>query len=304
MTLGVFLAVLGAAFLHAAWNGLIRTGNPGGSRLQNLLVMALVQGMIGVGLLVLAPLPPAAVWPWLVAAAALHTGYKLCLSVAYDHGDLSRVYPLARGSAPLMVLVASAVVGADVLTGAGVAAVLVLGLGILTMAAGALRSGESRRLIPWALATAVMTTGYTLVDGLGARAAGHLLDVPGLDLRAGRAVLRPLRAALRGPAIFRVPARGWGMGALAAMASLGAYGVVVWAMTEAPIALVGRVARDLDPVRHADRLAAVRRTAGPRQAGRGGLILLGVGPDADHGMTQASFLPSWPRPSCMHCGMR
>ena len=90
MTLGVFLAVLCAAFLHAAWNGLIRTGNPGGSRLQNLLAMALVQGMIGVGLLVFAPLPPAAVLPWLVAAAALHTGDRLCLSLASAPADLTR----------------------------------------------------------------------------------------------------------------------------------------------------------------------------------------------------------------------
>ncbi|MEZ5796882.1 MAG: hypothetical protein R3D63_04945 [Paracoccaceae bacterium] len=105
--------MLSAAFLHAAWNGLIRTGNPGGSRLQNLLVMGLVQGGIGVVLLALAPLPQPGVWPWIIAAAALHSGYKLCLAAAYDHGDLSRVYPLARGSAPLMVLAVSAALGTD-----------------------------------------------------------------------------------------------------------------------------------------------------------------------------------------------
>jgi multidrug transporter EmrE-like cation transporter len=154
VTFGVFLAVLSAALLHAAWNGLIRTGNPGGSRLQNLLVMAMVQGAIGVALLALSPLPQTPVWPWIIAAAALHTGYKLCLSAAYDHGDLSRVYPLARGSAPLMVLVASVLTGADVLTWPEVAAVLVLVAGILTMAGGALWAG------------------------------GAFVDVPGLDLRA------------------------------------------------------------------------------------------------------------------------
>lgn len=239
MSLGVFLAVLGAAFLHAAWNGLIRTGSPGQSRLQNLLVMALVQGGIGVVLLALAPMPGPQVWPWIVAAALLHTGYKLCLSAAYDHGDLSRVYPLARGSAPLLVLVASAAVGADVLTAGEVLAVLVLAAGILTMAAGALRAGESRRLIPWALATAVMTTGYTLVDGLGARAAGDLLMFLGWTFALDGVVFGLAVAALRGPGVFRVSALGWARGALAAMASLGAYSVVVWAMTKAPIALVG-----------------------------------------------------------------
>lgn len=276
MTLGVFLAVLGAAFLHASWNGLIRTGNPGGSRLQNLLVMALVQGAIGVALLAFAPLPPRHIWPWIIAASALHTGYKLCLSAAYDHGDLSRVYPLARGSAPLMVLLASVAVGADILTFGEVLAVLVLVAGILTMAGGSILAGESRRLIPWALATAVMTTGYTLVDGLGARAAGHLLMFLGWTFALDGVFFGLVVLALRGPQIFRVSARGWGIGALAAAASLGAYGVVVWAMTQAPIALVGAL-------RECSILFAMLigwRFFGER-LGRdklvaGGLILLGV----------------------------
>jgi drug/metabolite transporter (DMT)-like permease len=236
----VFLAVLAAAFLHAAWNGLIRTGGAGAaSRLANLLVMALVQGAIGVVLLSVAPWPAAGVWPWIVAAAALHTGYKLCLAAAYAHGDLSRVYPLARGSAPLMVLLVSAAVGADRLTTSDVLAVLVLAAGILTLAAGALRAGENRRLIPWALATAAMTTGYTLVDGLGARAAGNLMAFLGWTFALDGLLFGAAVAALRGPAVLRLPARTWGLGALAAAASLGAYAVVVWAMTQAPIALVG-----------------------------------------------------------------
>lgn len=276
MSLGVFLAVLGAAFLHAAWNGLIRTGNPGGSRLQNLLVMGLVQGGIGVAMLAFAPFPPAHVWPWLVAAAALHTGYKLCLSAAYDHGDLSRVYPLARGSAPLMVLAASALVGADVLAIGEVAAVLVLVAGILTMAGGAIRAGENRRLIPWALATALMTTGYTLVDGLGARAAGNLLMFLGWTFALDGLFFGLAVAAMRGAAPFRVSPAGWGRGALAAMASLGAYAVVVWAMTQAPIALVGAL-------RECSILFAMligwrlfHEPMGRDKALAGGLILAGV----------------------------
>lgn len=235
----VFLAVLGAAFLHAAWNGLIRSGGPGASRLVNLLVMALVQGAIGVVLLLWADLPAAAVWPWIIAAAALHTGYKLCLATAYDHGDLSRVYPLARGSAPVMVLGVSVLVGADRLTGGDVVAVLVLATGILTLAAGAIRAGENRRLIPWALATAAMTTGYTLVDGLGARAAGNLAAFLGWTFALDGLLFGAAVVALRGPQVLRVPARTWRLGATAATASLGAYAVVVWAMTQAPIALVG-----------------------------------------------------------------
>ncbi|MEZ5796883.1 MAG: hypothetical protein R3D63_04950 [Paracoccaceae bacterium] len=86
---------------------------------------------------------------------------------------------------------------------------LVLVGGILTMAAGALRAGENRRLIPWALATAAMTTGYTLVDGLGARAAGQLLTFLGWTFALDGLFFGLAVALMSGPGIFRVGAAGW-----------------------------------------------------------------------------------------------
>jgi drug/metabolite transporter (DMT)-like permease len=118
-------------------------------------------------------------------------------------------------------------------------AVLVLAAGILTLAIGAIRAGENRRLIPWALATAVMTTGYTLVDGLGARAAGNLMAFLGWTFALDGLLFGAAVVALRGTSVLRIAPVAWGRGALAAGASLGAYAVVVWAMTVAPIALVG-----------------------------------------------------------------
>ena len=114
-----------------------------------------------------------------------------------------------------------------------------LAAGILTLGLGAIRAGESRRLIPWALATAAMTTGYTLVDGMGARVAGHLGMFLGWTFALDGLFFGVAVVAARGPQMLRIPARVWALGALAAFASLGAYAVVVWAMTLAPIALVG-----------------------------------------------------------------
>lgn len=275
MSIGVFLAVLGAAFLHAVWNGLIRTGG-GGSRLTNLFVMAVTQGLIGVALLALSPMPAPQVWPWIVAAAALHTGYKLCLSVAYDHGDLSRVYPIARGSAPLMVLAGSVALGTDVLDPAGAVAVLVLACGILTLAAGAVRAGENERLIPWALATAVMTTGYTLVDGMGAREAGHLGLFLGWTFALDGLFFATAVTVLKGRAALIVPWRLWPVGAAAALASLGAYAVVVWAMTVAPIALVGALRETSILFAMLIGWGLFGERIGPDKLAAGALILLGV----------------------------
>jgi len=235
MSLFVFFAVLGAALLHASWNALIKLG---ASKMTGMVIMTAVQGGAGLLIALGRPFPEGAVWLWLLASGALHAAYKLFLAYAYEHGDLSRVYPIARGVAPLIVLVVGAVLLADVISVAAYVGVMVLGLGSLLMANGALGSGENRRLIPFALFSAMATAGYSLVDGMGARVAGDAATFVAWLFAIDAALMLPTAAALRGTAIFRASLRSWGLGALAAAGSYGAYAIAVWAMTQAPIALV------------------------------------------------------------------
>ncbi|EYD72651.1 EamA family transporter [Limimaricola hongkongensis] len=235
MSLPVFLAVMLAALLHASWNAMIKLG---ASKVAGMVILALVQGVMGLAVALTRPFPEAEVWPWVAASAICHAVYNTFLAFAYEHGDLSRVYPIARGAAPMAVLVASALFLSDAIEPMSVAGVLVLGLGILGMARGALGSGESRRLIPYALGAAAGTAGYTLVDGLGARVSGDPIAYVGWLFVAQALLFPPMAFAMRGRGLLRVSARVWGQGALAAVASYGAYAIAVWAMTLAPIALV------------------------------------------------------------------
>lgn len=235
MSLTVFLAVLGAALLHASWNALIRVG---ASKVTTMLVMTLVQGALGAVLTTRFTIPAAAVWPWLLASGMFHAGYKIFLAFAYEQGDLSRVYPIARGAAPLGVLVVSAVLLDEGLRAWDVGAILVLGLGILAMGKGALTSGESRRLVPLALASAAMTAGYSLVDGMGARLAGNAAMFVAWLFVLDALIFTPVLLFLRGPSVLRAAPRVWLLGGGAAVFSYGAYAIAVWAMTQAPIALV------------------------------------------------------------------
>lgn len=235
MSLVVFLSVLGAALLHASWNALIRIG---ASKVTTMLVMTLVQGGIGGVLATRFDWPVAGVWPWLLASGVFHAGYKIFLAFAYENGDLSRVYPIARGAAPLMVLAFSASFLSEGLHGGEIAAVLVLGLGILLMGHGAFASGESRRLVPLALASATMTAGYSLVDGMGARVAGNAAMFVAWLFLLDALLFTPTVLALRGRAVFRAAPKVWALGAGAAVFSYGAYAIAVWAMTQAPIVLV------------------------------------------------------------------
>ena len=235
MSIWVLLAVLFAALLHATWNALIKVG---ASKMTSMLIMTLVQGAAGLAIALTRAFPTGEVWFWLLASGLFHSAYKLFLVYAYEQGDLSRVYPIARGAAPMLVLVISALFLSDVIAGLEYLGILVLGLGILLMAQGVFRSGESAKLVPLALGSAAMTAGYSLVDGLGARAAGDTITYVAWLFALDAVFFTPICLALRGRSAFVASRQTWVMGSQAAMASYGAYAIVVWAMTIAPIALV------------------------------------------------------------------
>ncbi|MGB3178909.1 MAG: EamA family transporter [Albidovulum sp.] len=235
MTAVVFLSVLGAALLHATWNALVRVGT---SRVGTMMVLSGVQGVIGLAVALTQDWPGPAIWPWLIGSGAIHSAYKIFLTFAYEHGDLSRVYPLARGTAPMITLLVGALwLGEDVQP-TETAGILLLGIGILALARGVWTSGEQRRMLPFAFGAACATAGYTLVDGLGARASGDAtLFVAWLFVLDG-IFFAAVMLALRGRSSLPTGGRVWLAGSLGAAASYGSYAVAVWAMTLAPIALV------------------------------------------------------------------
>ncbi len=235
MSIGVLAAVLFAAFLHAAWNAIIKLG---ASKMTSMLIMTLVQGALGLAIALTRTIPSAEVWLWLLASGIFHSAYKLFLAYAYEQGDLSRVYPIARGAAPMVVLAISALFLSDVLGRWELIGVVTLGFGILLMAQGVFGSDERIRLVPLALGSAAMTAGYSIVDGLGARVSGDATTYVAWLFVLDAMFFTPVCLALRGTGVVVANRHVWTMGSLAAVASYGAYAIAVWAMTVAPIALV------------------------------------------------------------------
>lgn len=235
MTLGVLLAVLGAAALHALWNALIRVGS---SRIGAMVILSVMEIPIGLAVVLLRPLPPVDVVPWVLAAGVAHFGYKFFLAHAYEVGDLSRVYPIARGAAPMIAALAGLFLLADAVRPIEYLGIAVLGLGILTMARGVFTDGESRRLLPYALGSALATASYTLIDGMGARVSGDAIAYVGWIYVVDGILFAAGMVALRGRGVLCGGARAWATVGAASVASYGAYAISVWAMTVAPIALV------------------------------------------------------------------
>ncbi|MET1114349.1 MAG: EamA family transporter [Comamonas sp.] len=245
MSLGVVLvlALLFAALLHASWNALIKSG--GDKSLDTALIHSL-----GVVFAVPAVLwfgfPPAAAWPFIAASSLIHIAYYIALAGAYRHGDLGLTYPIMRGSAPLLVALTSSAVVGEQLSGQAWLGVVVLSAGVLLVGlarAGrdATGAGNHRKALGFALANACIIASYTVIDGLGVRAAGNafsyaaalfLFDgLPYLALVLWRAGPR------RGAALAYLRARApLALGGSAA--SLGSYAIALWAMLHAPVALV------------------------------------------------------------------
>lgn len=232
----IFAVVMAAALLHAGWNALLKIG------LDRYLTASLIQ--IGAGLLALfalpfVDLPVAAAWPWIVLSALLHIGYNIFLSQAYQHGDLGQVYPLSRGSSPLMVAVLALLAG-DALNLNQWPGLLVLVAGIWLMAwrGGHNRAPLNHRLLGNALATAACIAGYTLADALGARINQDALGYALWLFAVNGAVATSIIALRRGPRIFLQLGPHWRGGLAGGAMSMLAYSLVIWAMTQAPIALV------------------------------------------------------------------
>jgi drug/metabolite transporter (DMT)-like permease len=180
---------------------------------------------------------PAAI-PWVLAAGCTHFAYKFFLTYAYDRGDLSRVYPIARGAAPMVVALVGAFTLADAVALHEYLAIAVLGFGILLMARGVFTRGEDRRLLPFALGSACATATYTMIDGLGARVAGDAAAYVAWVFVADGTFFTLGMLALRGWNVLPRDGRSWRLGLMASAASYGAYSVSIWAMTLAPIAVV------------------------------------------------------------------
>lgn len=236
MSSTVFAAVILAAFLHAAWNFLVKRGGDSG-----LAMVAVVAGHLPFALtaLLVFPAPAPESWPFIAASAALHLGYQLFLLNSYRVGDLTQVYPIARGAAPLIVAAVSVAflgvsLGRGELIGIAIIACGILSLGLVRQADGV----RNHRAALLALGTGCFIAAYSLVDGTGARLAGT-----GVGFFAWAAILNGA-AVLAGAALWRpgliarLPREGLRPMLLGGGASFTAYALVVWAFTEAPIALV------------------------------------------------------------------
>lgn len=231
ISLPVTLAVLGAALLHATWNALVKAGE---DKTLDSVAVAAGSGLIALALAPFLPAPAAASWPWIAASAAVHILYFICIAGAYRWGELSYSYPIMRGGGPMIVAVAGIFWFNETPSAKESIAIALICAGILAFA----RGNHDRRATYFAVANAVVIAAYTVIDAQGARLSGAPVSYTLWFFVANGLVVTGLALAQHGarvPAYFR---RLWLRSLLGGACALGAYGIALWAMTRAPVALV------------------------------------------------------------------
>jgi drug/metabolite transporter (DMT)-like permease len=228
----VLAVVLLAAALHAGWNVAVRAGSD--RRRESALLLG-GGTVISIILLPFLPLPPTACWPYLIFSAVLNGVFFIMIAEAYAHGGIALAYPLMRGVAPMITMLGSWLLLGEMLPVAGGIGIAMICAGVITLARRRGQAGEAIA-VRFALLNAMVIAAYTMNDAIGVRIAQTPL--------AYTLWLYPLSAAptllwlarktpLRRPSVQEAT-----RGLAGAAASIGAYSLVLWAMTQAPVAPV------------------------------------------------------------------
>lgn len=232
----IALLVLFAALLHAGWNAIVKGGKD--KFLDTVLVTA-GAGILSAVVLPFLPLPAAASWPFLAASVAIHVGYFALVAATYRVSDMSYAYPLMRGTGPLLVAFASGPIIGERLSAGAWAGVVLICAGVLGLAFAHHRPRDAiGAATAFALANAVVIAAYTLVDGVGARLSGHAVAYTMWMFVLTAPLLLTWALLRRHSDLVRNIRSRWHFGLLGGVCTLGAYALVLWAMTQAPVAVV------------------------------------------------------------------
>ncbi len=230
------LPVLLGALLHATWNALVRSGTD--KFLDTVLVNAGAV-VFAACWLPFTSLPSVASWPYLIASVFIHVAYFTLVAMAYHHAELSFAYPIMRGTAPAFSAIAAAILLNESPEVLGWIGILLISFGVVILSVDSWRLGSLRlSSLLYALSNAGVIVIYTLVDGQGARLSGNAFSYTGwmVSLTAVPVILASW--LLRSGTVTSYLRQNISRGIIGGACLVGSYGIALWAMTYAPIALV------------------------------------------------------------------
>mgnify|MGYP001406604531 FL=1 len=234
MSSSLVLIVLTAAFLHAFWNALVKGS---GDKTIVLGLIALGHVVPGVAITVLAPLPGWDALPYIIASTLLHWGYYYFLNLAYQKGDLSLVYPITRGLAPVMVALGAQIWIGESLPVLAWLGILAVSAGVMVLSQGIFKTAVPKTSIVAAVIVATLVASYSLVDGIGVRLSDSIMGYIGW-LFTAEACVALFIFKTRWARLRLLPVKTWLLGFIGGILSATAYALVLYVKTEAPLGVV------------------------------------------------------------------
>ena len=236
MPLNIFLAIILAAFLHAVWNVMVKNEDN-----KYLAVTAIVLGNVpaSVFIILLTPIPSVESIPFIILSALLHIGYEWYLLSAYRFGDLTKVYPIARGTAPILVTIVSLIFLGVALSNFEILGIFIISLGILSLSFQGAKSIKNKSVVIYALVTGFFIMGYSITDGYGARVSNSFLSYMGWSFILNASIFPIiLKINNKSEIITKIFKEGKKIFFIGGTLSYIVYGIVIWGFTQAPIALI------------------------------------------------------------------
>jgi len=236
MPLNIFLAIILAAFLHAVWNAMVKNEDN-----KYLAVTAIVLGHVpaSIFIILLTPAPSVESIPFIILSALLHIGYEWYLLSAYRFGDLIKVYPIARGTAPILVAIVSLIFLGVVLSNFEILSIFIISLGILSLSFQGAKGFKNRSAVIYALVTGFFIMGYSITDGYGARVSNSFLSYMGWSFILNATIFPIiLKINNKSEIITKTFKEGKKIFFIGGTLSYIVYGIVIWGFTQAPIALI------------------------------------------------------------------
>ena len=270
----VIALVLAAAAMHAVWNAVVKVDN---DRLMTMALVITTTGLLSPFILFLGDFPAPASWPYIIASAILNNAYFFLLILAYKEGDLSHAYPLARGSAPLMVAIGAAVFAGETLRPLEVIGVMVVSGAIISLMVNRGHSGQrSWPKLIYPLATGLMIASYTIVDGIGVRLSGSPAGYIGVLFMLSPLPILIIAYLWRGPRFWLYLKSGWRRGVVGGVLNLGSYGLAIWALSLGAMAYVSALRETSVIIAALIGARLLHEPFGTRRIGAAVMVVIGV----------------------------
>ena len=236
MSLTVFIAVILAAFLHAVWNAMVKKGDN-----KYVSLTAIVLGHVPISIIVIFFTPVISVQsiPYILISAVFLSGYEWCLLSAYRLEDYTKVYPIARGTAPIFIIIISLFLFSLNISKFELIGVLVISFGIIILGLQNIKTFKNYSAIMYALGTGLFISCYSITDGFGGRLSASPLNYTAW-LMILNAVIFPILLIImnKQEVVKKVFSEEKKIFFIGGTLSYTVYGTIIWAFTQAPVPIV------------------------------------------------------------------